>query len=169
MKKLVLMGGRLGSWAVSPPCVTVARLVVGSVFLFSGIAKIQHPYAFLSNVYEYEVLGMTAAVGLATLLPWLELAIGVCLIGGVFVLGGSTFAVALLVVFTLAQISVASRGLTIGCGCFPTLSGSETTLDSIGIVSLTRNVLLLVCAIIVWHATRRRVFNLPARAARSLK
>jgi hypothetical protein len=57
------------------------RLSVGVLFLWAGLAKLHDPYAFLSAVYSYELLGPESGLWLARMLPWAELGVGVCPVG----------------------------------------------------------------------------------------
>lgn len=120
---------------------SVVRVVLGCVLLWSSLYKIRQPYDFLANVYDYELVGPKLGMFLAMVLPWLELGVGICLIGGVFVGGAMLITVVLMGVFTVAHASAIARGLTIVCGCFKA--------QGPGIVSystLLRNVLLLLGA-----------------------
>lgn len=101
------------------------RLSLGGVFLWSGLFKLRQPYAFLANVYGYELLGPKSGMLLAMVLPWLELLLSVCLLGGVFLGGTLLGAFALGAVFTMANGWALHQGLNIDCGCFGTL-GQDT-------------------------------------------
>jgi uncharacterized membrane protein YphA (DoxX/SURF4 family) len=94
------------------------RIGIGLMFVISSIPKLIHPYDFLSHIYKYEMLGPTAALFLASILPALELVIGACLIGGIFIEGTLLMASVLLAVFSVAELSVLLRGLEMSCGCF---------------------------------------------------
>jgi putative oxidoreductase len=103
MKQFLLLGLRFG---------------LGIVLLYGGVSKIRHPYDFLSAVYAYQILAPTTGLILASLLPWLEVITGGCLICGVMLPGASLISTALGVLLTIATASALARGLEINCGCF---------------------------------------------------
>jgi len=97
-----------------------SRLLLGAVFLFASYDKILHPQAFAKAVYNYQILP-DAAVNLAALvLPWLELLLGLCLVGGFWLPGATLLSSGLLAVFIGALIFNQVRGLDVHCGCFST-------------------------------------------------
>lgn len=102
----------------------VVRLGLGCLFLWSSLPKIRQPYDFLSDVYEYELVGPKLGMLTAMTLPWLELLVGVCLVGGIFVGGALLASIGMAAMFTFVLASVLYRGLAISCGCFGA-SGAE--------------------------------------------
>ena len=96
----------------------LARLVLGGVWLWAGLAKLPHPDASVSAVRAYQLLptGMAETVG--HVLPWLEVVIGGCLLVGLLVRFNAALSGLLLVAFVIGMISVWSRGIEIDCGCF---------------------------------------------------
>lgn len=96
----------------------VVRLVVGCMFVVSSLPKIRQPYDFLSSVYSYELVGPKLGVFVAMVLPWAELLVGLCLIGGIFVGGALLVSVAMGAMFVYVVGSALWRGLEISCGCF---------------------------------------------------
>jgi len=96
----------------------VVRIVLGCLFLYSAVAKIRQPYDFLSSVYEYELVGPKLGMFVAIMLPWLELLVGICLVGGIFVGGALLASMAMAAMFTYVLVSALYRGLDISCGCF---------------------------------------------------
>jgi len=121
------------------------RVGLGGLFLASSLAKIRQPYDFLSNVYGYELAGPKLGMLAAMVLPWLELILGVCLIGGIFVGGALLFCFILTCFFTFVQASALHRGLSISCGCF-NASGSGL----IDYTTLIRSLFLLLGCLITW-------------------
>ena len=96
----------------------VARVGLGCLFLWSSLPKIRQPYDFLSNVYNYELVGPKLGMLMAMTLPWLELLVGICLVGGIFVSGALLASVGMAAMFTFVLASALYRGLEISCGCF---------------------------------------------------
>jgi len=118
----------------------VVRLGLGCLFLWSSLPKIRQPYDFLSGVYNYELVGPKLGMLTAIALPWLELLVGLCLVGGIFVSGALLASVGMAVMFTFALASALYRGLEISCGCF---SASDT-----GIISYST--LIRACLILLF-------------------
>ena len=96
----------------------IIRLGLGCLFLWSSLPKIRQPYDFLSDVYNYELVGPRLGMLVAMTLPWMELLVGICLIGGIFVSGALLASAGLAAMFTFVIASALYRGLTISCGCF---------------------------------------------------
>jgi uncharacterized membrane protein YphA (DoxX/SURF4 family) len=134
--------------------VFVVRLSLGCIFLYSSIAKMRQPYDFLSDVYGFEMSGPKLGMLLAMVLPWLELFVGICLIGGIFVSGALLASIAMGAMFTFAISSALYRGLNITCGCFGSSSGV------ISYLTLVRSGLILVAAVVAYLL----VIFVPARA-----
>jgi putative oxidoreductase len=130
----------------------LARLVLGCVFLASSLPKLRQPYDFLGDVYKYQLTGVAASKFIAMTLPWLELLLGVCLIGAVALGGCFLVGAGLSLIFAFAQASALVRELPIACGCFGSLVATET----IGYGSLLRLALMFVVAVlglVAWRAS----------------
>ena len=117
----------------------VVRIALGCMFLWSSLPKIRQPYDFLSSVYSYELVGPKLGMLVAMTLPWLELLVGICLIGGVFVSGALLASAGLGAMFAFVVGSALHRGLDISCGCFSASSG-----DQISYMTLIRAIFILV-------------------------
>jgi uncharacterized membrane protein YphA (DoxX/SURF4 family) len=124
----------------------VVRVALGCLFIYGSLPKIRQPYDFLSSVYEYELLGPKLGMLVAMVLPWLELMVGVCLVGGIFVSGGLLACVIMAAAFTFAIASALYRGLEISCGCF------GATGDLITYWTLTRAVLVFLFSVMGYVA-----------------
>ncbi len=120
--------------------IVVVRLALGCLFLWSSLPKIRQPYDFLSSVYNYELVGPKLGVLVAMTLPWAELLVGVCLVGGIFVSGALLASIGMAAMFTFVLASVLYRGLEISCGCF-----SASGAGAIGYSTLIR-----ACAILLF-------------------
>lgn len=125
-----------------PGAALIFRLLLGSIFLWNSLSKLQQPYDFLSAVYNYELVGPQLGLWVATAVPWLELATGICLAIGIWERGAWLLAIILLSAFTGALYSVANRGLLIPCGC------SSTPIEIVSYRSVLNTGLLLLAAII---------------------
>ena len=117
----------------------VARLALGCIFIAGSIAKLRQPYDFLGSVYNYELVGPGLGVAVAMVLPWLELFVGICLVGGIFVTGAFLASIVMCAMFSIALVSALWRGLEISCGC---LDPTDPTV--ISYVTAVRAILLLL-------------------------
>ncbi len=125
--------------------------LLGFVFLYSSSVHLANPYAFLSHVYSYGVVSESIGVIGATLLPGLQLTIGVALL---FFSGlrRSAFLIAaiLLLGFTGFQLQAWLRGLNISCGCFS--NGHE---DPINWLIISRTAFLFALSVVGFMLTTR--------------
>jgi uncharacterized membrane protein YphA (DoxX/SURF4 family) len=115
------------------------RLVLGCMFLYSGLPKIRQPYDFLSSVYNYELVGPKLGLLVVMVLPWAELLVGICLVGGIFVSGALLVSIAMGAIFSFAVASALHRGLNISCGCF-----SASSAEQIGYMTLIRALVIML-------------------------
>jgi len=120
----------------------LARLGIGCLFLWSSLPKIRQPYDFLSSVYNYELIGPKLGMLTAMALPWLELLVGICLVGGIFVSGALLACVGMAAMFTFVIASALYRDLKISCGCF-----GPSDAGIIGYSTLIRACLILLFSI----------------------
>lgn len=96
----------------------LARLVLGGVWLWAGLAKLPHPNASVSAVRAYQLLPTGLAETVGHVLPMLEVVVGACLVLGLLVRFTGAVSGLLLVAFLVGIISVWARGIEIDCGCF---------------------------------------------------
>ena len=136
----------------------LVRLALGYLFLWSCLPKIRQPYDFLSAIYSYELVGPKLGMLTAMILPWLELLVGIYLVGGIFVGGALLATVAMAAMFTFVLASALYRGLEISCGCF---SASDAGIISYS--TLIRACLILlfslaayICVVILRPCTESR-------------
>jgi len=120
--------------------VLAARLILGAVFIYASLEKIQNPAGFAQAIYNYRMVPESLINIMAIVLPWLELICGVLIIVGVFVRGSALLIGAMLAVFIVALSSAILRGLDISCGCF-TLEGGRGIAGK----TLIEDILLMVC------------------------
>jgi hypothetical protein len=116
------------------------RLLLGSIFLFSGLAKMRAPYEFLAAIYEYQLTGPFLSLLIAIVLPWLEVLVAICLWAKILYRGAMITSAMLLATFSMVLAITIYRQLDISCGCF-------MAQDKISYFSLLRSVFLLGTAI----------------------
>ena len=124
----------------------IARIALGALFVFAGVAKAYDPGEFATEIQKYNLLPWVPGVALALYLPWLEILAGLLLALKIFERGALIVLTVLLVIFTLALGSAMVRGLDIDCGCFgKAFTSTGTTFP------LVRNLVLLILAGFIWR------------------
>jgi uncharacterized membrane protein YphA (DoxX/SURF4 family) len=113
------MNGAHGiAWWKSPVVSFLFRLLLGSIFVYAGVVKGMDPSGFAQAIYNYRILPGWMIHPMAILLPAVEVLVGLSLLLGVWVPGGSLLASSLLSAFAVALGLNLIRGLDIDCGCF---------------------------------------------------
>jgi uncharacterized membrane protein YphA (DoxX/SURF4 family) len=129
------------SFLASRPVQFGARLILGGVFVYAGLAKIAAPREFARIVVNYQILPEKMAVYFAFILPWIEALLGILLILGFGVKKTAVILSFLLVAFVGAVLIREANGSVAPCGCFSLKSsGPESIFLIIG-----RDVGLLAC------------------------
>lgn len=121
-----------------------ARLFLGGLFIYASLDKIMNPADFAEIIYYYQILPTQFINLLALTLPWLELAAGLLLLFGRWILPSSMILTALLIIFSVAIGYNLARGLDFQCGCFAVSDQAHGE----NLMTLLRGFLFLVPAII---------------------
>ena len=108
----------MDSRKVKLQALTTVRLLVAATFLYAGFAKAASPAAFSLDILNYRLLPPDASLLTGIYLPWLEICVGLAILGRKLYMGALAIAGILLAVFIAALGSAAIRGLDISCGCF---------------------------------------------------
>lgn len=142
---------RAGEWCL--------RLLLGGVFLWAGLSKVDAPLATLAAVYSYEVVipdGLAEFVAAA--LPWMEILVGLALVTGVMLPAALAWAAVMLCGFTALTAQAWWRGLPIDCGCMD-LSALHPALAVLGTPggATLRNLGLLMLAGLLAAMVRARL------------
>ncbi|HXG00988.1 MAG TPA: MauE/DoxX family redox-associated membrane protein [Bacteroidota bacterium] len=134
--------------------VLIARLLLGTVFLFASIEKVADPNAFAVSISYYRLIGEPLTVIVATIVPWMELICGLFLIFGIMPKGSSLLVLFMLLIFTGGIVSGILRGLDISCGCF----SQDPNVGKIGWMKVFENVALAVMSLFVLFGRNTRPF-----------
>lgn len=97
---------------------TVVRLALAAVWLVSGSIKLADPGQTYVAVQAYEVLPAGSVGIVATVLPLVELALGVLLLAGLATRAVAVASAVGLLIFIAGVAQAWARGLSIDCGCF---------------------------------------------------
>jgi len=128
--------------------VLTARIFLGALLVIASIDKIADPLAFAKSIADYRILGGPSATALATVIPWMELLTGLCLIAGILIRGSSFVAGTLLTVFTGAVLLALIRGLDISCGCFT----QDPAAATIGWFKILQNSVLIGVSVFLYFS-----------------
>jgi uncharacterized membrane protein YphA (DoxX/SURF4 family) len=138
----------VGWKAAVPWTATVARLLLGAVFVVAGALKVPDPAAAVRAVRAYQLLPEPLVAPVAFGLPVVEIAVGLALLAGVVVRTAALAAALLLVVFLAAVGSAWVRGLQIDCGCFG--NGGQVAAGQMAYpLEVLRDVGLLLVALVL--------------------
>jgi uncharacterized membrane protein YphA (DoxX/SURF4 family) len=106
-------------WTATQPWLsTLARLVLGAVWIAAGAAKLPDLAESVRAVRAYRLLPETLVPLVGAGLPLLEVALGILLILGLGTRVGAAVSAVLMLAFVIGIASVWARGLRIDCGCF---------------------------------------------------
>jgi uncharacterized membrane protein YphA (DoxX/SURF4 family) len=95
------------------------RIALGAIFVYAAWVKLREPWELYAlAISGYEVLPLWAVEMVARTLPWLELAIGIGLIAGIWLRISATVTSLLLLVFFALMVRAFAKGMQINCGCF---------------------------------------------------
>lgn len=141
-----------GSWRTGP---YLARLILGGILVYAGIAKALDPSSFDADLAKYHLLPDSWRTAVSYYLPYLEIVTGGSLISGFFLSGALAVSGALLGGFLFFLLSALARGLDIHCGCFGTASAGSSVGASV----------LLDCVLVLIWAGLVRSFSRETRAA----
>jgi uncharacterized membrane protein YphA (DoxX/SURF4 family) len=120
------------------------RLLLGFLFIYSGVIKIDDSGYFVKSLDNYKLLPPEFVNFSALLIPAIELIIGTFLLLGIFVKETALVADIMMIVFIAAIITAMARGLDIECGCFGTSDGTR-----VGLIKIIENFFLLTgCALL---------------------
>lgn len=118
------------------------RILIGGLFLYSGILKVASPQPFADSIASFEIVPF-GVIGLVAIgLPPLEILLGAMLVSG-WSARPAIFGVFLLsVVFCLALSQALARGLSVDCGC---LGAGQPSIGNTWF-SLGRDILLIAAS-----------------------
>ena len=142
---------------LSGPYATLAsRIILGGVFSVAGATKIPNPGSLAAAIRSYELPLPEWFVSLsAHALPYLEVMLGLYLLIALFTKVSAWATNGLTIIFLLALVQGALRGLEIDCGCFGSSAGGDTGGNQL--LAALRDVGLLALGLHVALAPRGRL------------
>lgn len=139
----------------------LARLILGMVLVWAGVAKVAKPTLAARAVQAYQILPYDFASYVGYALPVLEILVGLLLVAGLFTRASAVVGGLLMLAFIIGISWAWAHGLALDCGCFGgggTIAASQTHYP----LEILRDVGLLACA--GWLIVRPRTsFSLDHR------
>ena len=151
---------------------TLARLVVGGVWLAAGLLKVSDGAASVRAVRAFRLLPESVVPTVGHALPALEIVVGLALVLGVLTRGTAVVSSLLQVAFIIGIASAWARGLEIKCCCFGN-GGADPNAASQYPWEIARDTgLLLLSLWLVWRPRTRLALDTlifrPLPAARPM-
>lgn len=98
--------------------ITVLRIVVGTILLFAGIAKLTSFSIFIADVAAYQILPSGLVKPTSYLFISAEITVGIALCIGYFSRGAGILSAFLFLIFSVALVIVLLKKLPVNeCGC----------------------------------------------------
>jgi len=129
---------------VRPVAVFLVRILLGLIFVISGLLKFTDLHSFAATIKSFDVVPDLLDSVLAVAISSLELISGLMLLVGLRTKFCSAAVGALLIVFIAAMIPSIVIGNEIDCGCFGPLSQSK-----VGVGLLFRDVVMLTLVLLI--------------------
>lgn len=146
---------------------TIARWILGAVFIFSGFVKGIDPWGFNYKLTDYihslnlNWMEIFAFLG-AFLLPLAEFLIGIALLFGIFTNISTRLALIFMSFFTPLTLFIAIKNPVTDCGCF----GDALVITNWQ--TFFKNVFLIILAILIFIKRKQISYLLPFRLRKIL-
>jgi uncharacterized membrane protein YphA (DoxX/SURF4 family) len=139
----------------------LARLIVGVVDVWAGMAKFPDPAGNVRQVRAFQMLPEAVVPTVGHALPTVEIVIGGALILGLFTRTFAVLAALFFVAFIVGIAAAWARGLEINCGCFGN-GGVPADPQRQYAIDIARDTGLLLCSLwlVVWPRTKLALDNL---------
>ncbi len=132
----------------------VLRQILGVMLIAAGFSKAIDPQGSMHAVAAYRLIPSGAAKVMGLILPWVELGIGISLIGDIVTEIALRVGAALMLLFAAAQSIVLIRGQETPCGCLGAWSHRMVSWTS-----LARTICLLIAFLILKHLYYSEMVN----------
>jgi uncharacterized membrane protein YphA (DoxX/SURF4 family) len=146
----------------------IFRMIIGGIFLVSGLAKISDPVRFMLTLREFRLFPEIIVPFTAIYLPWLEFVLGLLVMAGLLYRTGSFMLACLNFAFMLAILSVIIRGIEIDCGCFGLLADMLKVPDAADMKTVVRNLLFTGMSVYIFRA-KKTLFALEDHIKKSVR
>ena len=97
----------------------ILRVALGAIFVYAAWIKLRDPWQlFAMSIDSYRILPLGAVELAAHVIPWMELAVGLMLIAGLWLRISGSIVSLLLLTFFVLMLRAYAKGMAIDCGCF---------------------------------------------------
>lgn len=138
----------------------VCRLVIGVIFLVSGLAKISDQVRFLLTLRAFRFFPDPLLPLASIVLPWLEFFLGLFVLIGLCLGTSALMVAALNLVFAAALLSVTVRGIEIDCGCFGLVADLLGLPDQADLKAVVRNVVFAAMSFCIYFGRGHAAWTL---------
>jgi len=138
----------------------VARLLLGSIFIYASYHKIIAPDEFAKIVYGYDLFPSETINLIAIIIPFVELISGIALIIGIYTRPAAIVIIGMLTAFVIAISINIIRGHEFDCGCFSsdTSQAANTAWQTLG-----RDMIFLMLGIYIFSCGQEKIFNVEGK------
>ena len=138
----------------------MARLLLGSTFIYASYHKILDPETFAKIVYGYQLFPSETINLIAIIIPFIELITGIALIIGVYTRPAAIIIIGMLTAFVIAISINIIRGHEFDCGCFS--SDASQSVNSAW-QTLGRDVIFIMLGIYIFTYGKERFINVEGK------
>ncbi len=132
--------------------ISILRILMGGMLLFSGIVKLQTSRDFYDLIYKIGIISFDFSMLIGNFIIFLEIIIGSTLLLGIYRRSSLRIAFALITSFSLYLLGVIVFELEVkGCGCFGRLSENSNPY-----IDLARDFLILLILTVLYKSDLRR-------------
>lgn len=135
----------------------IFRIIIGGIFLVSGLAKISDPVRLIFTLRDFKLFPEIIVPFTAIYLPWLEFILGLLIIVGLLYRTSSLMLACLNFIFMLAILSVIVRGIEVDCGCFGLLADMLKIPDMADMKAVIRNMLFIGMCIYIFRTKKTAI------------
>jgi putative oxidoreductase len=138
----------------------VARLVLGSIFIYASYHKILAPDEFAKIVYGYDLFPSETINLIAIIIPFIELISGIALIIGIYTRSAAIIIIGMLAAFVIAISINIIRGHEFDCGCF-----SSDTSQAVNSAwqTLGRDMIFMMAGIYIFAYRKEKIINVEGK------
>jgi len=134
--------------------ITIIRIILGFLFIFSGIFKAVNPVDFGKVLIQYGLLPEILIPYFAILIPFLELILGTLLVLGFRIKSVSFFSIIIMSLFTIAILINLIRGESFDCGCFELNRLGIGLSEELSYKLVARDILFIILYLLVFRAKK---------------
>ena len=137
------------------------EILLGGIFVYSGVGKIVFHYKFEMILLNYKLLPLVLVKPMSYFIPWIEVVFGTFFVFGVRIRIIRIVLSGLLCIFILALFINLIRGINTECGCFVQNNFQESNRNDM-IFAIVRDLVLLILFVIHYLIRRKKEIRFRA-------